>query len=176
MSRETFYQALQPATDIIGANAFDAQLTAALNAAMGPESAAFDALEKAVTAATVDGWVFDGAHKGLKFGRPVKPSPETHNLSVDVVRYRDQKGPYHRHPNGEVCLVLPVDDGAEFDGCQRGWCVYPAGSGHYPEISRGEAIVVYWLPEGAIDFKATPPAADDGAMEEPATTTATGTN
>jgi len=157
MTRERFNAAMKEIADVIGDARFDSALEAKLNEAFPPDGDRFAALEEAVGEAVDDGWVFDGENRGLRYGRPVKPSADMHNLSVDIVKYRDLKGPYHGHPNGEVCLILPTDGPAEFDGRGRGWCVYEAGSGHYPVIDKGEAIVVYLLPAGAIDFKATPP-------------------
>ena len=63
-----------------------------------------------------------------------------------------------RCPTGELDLVLPVDDGAKFDGHGAGWVVYDAESAHYPTVTGGAAFVLYLLPGGAIDFKAKPPA------------------
>jgi hypothetical protein len=71
-------------------------------------------------------------------------------------------GPYHRHPNGEIDAIMPLDDAAEFDGHPAGWVVYGPDSAHYPTVSGGKALVLYLLPDGAIDFKAKPPAEGGG--------------
>ena len=49
-------------------------------------------------------------------------------------------------------MVMPVTDGARFDGVSRGWCVFEPGSDHRPTVTDGEAIVLYMLPEGSIEF------------------------
>jgi hypothetical protein len=73
-------------------------------------------------------------------------------MSIDVVEMDEVVGPHHSHPNGEIDLVIPLDDGAQFDGRGAGWTVYPAGSAHNPTVTGGKALVVYLLPDGAIEF------------------------
>ena len=64
----------------------------------------------------------------------------------------DVVGPHHSHPNGEIDLVMPLDDAAEFDGKGAGWMVYAPGSAHRPTVSKGKALVLYLLPGDAINF------------------------
>lgn len=134
----------------------DQDLAAELNRDFAPGSETFDGLRAASEAGVSEGWLVPNDNNGVLFGRPIKPSPATHGFSVDAVKYRDMKGPFHGHPNGEICVIFPTDGDAKFDGNAAGWCVYEAGSKHYPTITDGEAIVLYLLPDGAIDFKATP--------------------
>ena len=54
-------------------------------------------------------------------------------------------------------MVIPESPAARFDGHGQGWVVYAAGTEHYPIVSDGKAIVLYLLPEGAIDFSLTAP-------------------
>ena len=51
---------------------------------------------------------------------------------------------------------LPVDATATFDGQGAGWVVYGPGSAHSPTVAGGRVLVLYLLPQGAIEF--TPPA------------------
>jgi len=68
--------------------------------------------------------------------------------------------PHHRHPNGEIDLVMPLASGdgvaaggaATFDGQSAGWKVYGPGSAHRPTVRGGRALVLYLLPDGAIEF------------------------
>jgi hypothetical protein len=39
---------------------------------------------------------------GIRYGRVIKPGPETHGFSVDLVEMENVAGPQHRHPNGEI--------------------------------------------------------------------------
>lgn len=73
-------------------------------------------------------------------------------MSVDVVDMDDVVGPHHRHPNGEIDLIMPQRGNALFDGHGAGWLVCPPGSAHHPTVSGGRALVLYLLPEGSIEF------------------------
>ncbi|MCP4199675.1 MAG: DUF4863 family protein, partial [Proteobacteria bacterium] len=53
---------------------------------------------------------------------------------------------------GEICMIMPVTNEALFDGKGRGWCVYEPGSAHHPTVTNGEAVVLYILPNGKIEF------------------------
>jgi hypothetical protein len=65
---------------------------------------------------------------------------------------RDIAGPHHLHPQGEIDLIMPLEDDVTFDGRPAGWCVYPAGSAHSPTVRNGRALVLYLLPQGQIEF------------------------
>ena len=73
-------------------------------------------------------------------------------LSVDVVDLENIVGPHHRHPTGEVCMIMPGTSDALFDGNGRGWCVNEPGSEHRPTVTNGQALVLYMLPQGKIEF------------------------
>jgi len=51
---------------------------------------------------------------------------------------------------------MPLSPSAKFDGRGAGFLVYPAGSAHSPTVTGGKALVLYLLPEGAIEFTRTP--------------------
>jgi hypothetical protein len=65
---------------------------------------------------------------------------------------RDIAGPHHVHPHGEIDLIMPLTEGVTFDGHPAGWCVYRPGTAHRPTVANGEALVLYLLPQGAIEF------------------------
>jgi hypothetical protein len=98
------------------------------------------------------GWMCNREHAGIRYGRVVRPGAATHGFSVDVVDMNDVAGGHHRHPNGEIDLVLPLDGAATFDGHGAGWLVYEPGSAHVPTVAGGRALVLYLLPQGAIEF------------------------
>jgi hypothetical protein len=99
-----------------------------------------------------EGWLCGREQAGIHLGRPIKAGPDSHGFSVDVVEMTDIVGPHHAHPKGEVDMVMPIDETARFDGTARGWKVYAAGSAHSPTVSDGKALVLYLLPDGAIQF------------------------
>jgi hypothetical protein len=105
--------------------------------------------------ATAAGWMCNREHAGIKYGRVIKPGAGTHGFSVDVVDMDESAGGHHRHPNGEIDLVMPLAGDPKFDGHGAGWCVYAAGSAHTPTVAGGRAFVLYLLPQGAIEFTQT---------------------
>lgn len=149
---DTLQALLQPLLDRVAGRDFDRQLAADLRGAFPADGAFFDEVEAACRAAIAAGWMCAQGGNGRRFGRVIAPAPATHQLSVDVVDLTDIVGPHHRHPTGEVCMIMPQTPTARFDGQPRGWCVYPPGSGHRPTVTDGEALVLYLLPDGRIEF------------------------
>jgi hypothetical protein len=152
MNANRFQRLLKPVTDLVSANAVDPVLAEALKRRFPPGGETFDAIESACRDAIAQGWMCTQGGEGRRFGRVVEPCEATAGLSVDVVDLVDIVGPHHRHPTGEICMVMPVTEGARFDGTARGWCVYEPGSEHRPTVTDGEAIVLYMLPGGSIEF------------------------
>jgi hypothetical protein len=89
---------------------------------------------------------------GIKYGRVIKPVEALQGFSVDVVDMENIKGPHHRHPDGEIDMIMPQTGKAKFDGMGAGWKVYKPDSAHYPGVSDGRALVLYLLPAGKIEF------------------------
>ncbi len=148
----SFTGLIQEVTGLIGAAKLDAELDGYLNEKAGPDSALFHALSDACRAGVAEGWLCSREHGGIKFGRIIKPTDATGGFSVDVVEMNDCAGPHHAHPTGEIDMIMPLDAGAEFDERGEGWLVYGPGTAHSPTVRGGKAIVLYLLPDGAIDF------------------------
>lgn len=155
--QEAFADAVELITTRIAGKSIDDDLRSFLNENFPPGGEAFDDLATLCRQGVDEGWLCDREHDGVKFGRVIKPGPETSGFSVDVVLMTDVAGPYHGHPNGEIDMVIPESPAARFDGHGQGWVVYAAGTEHCPIVSDGKAIVLYLLPEGAIDFSLTAP-------------------
>ena len=130
----------------------DASLEAHLNAEHGQGSPMFDAIFDACQSGVKEGWLCNREGGGIRFGRVLKASAATDGFSVDVVDMENIQGPHHAHPNGEIDLIMPLTEGARFDDYPAGWCVHEAGSAHRPTVTDGRALVLYLLPNGAIDF------------------------
>ena len=130
----------------------DDTLAAELNRDHPAGSPTYEAIFAACQAGVAAGWMCQHEGGGIRYGRVIKPSPATHGYSVDVVEMADVVGPHHSHPNGEIDLVMPLQGDARFDGQPAGWKVYGPGSAHKPTVTGGRALVLYLLPEGAIQF------------------------
>ena len=152
MSPQDFEQLIAGVTKQIAGRPLDDALDAWLNATWPNGSPTFAALESACREGVAQGWMCQREAGGLRYGRVLKPLPATHGFSVDVVQMQDLAGPHHTHPHGEIDLIMPTTPGATFDGRPAGWCVYGAGSAHRPTVAHGEALVLYLLPQGAIQF------------------------
>ncbi len=152
MDVDQFRQLIGPLADAVAGRELTADLGDELDRRFPPSGETFRAIEAACQQAIEAGWMCTQGGAGRRFGRVIEPGPQTANLSVDVVDLTDIVGPHHRHPNGEVCMVMPVTPGARFDGKGAGWKVYPSGSAHHPTVTEGRALVLYMLPEGRIEF------------------------
>lgn len=152
MSPDEFERLISGATEQIAGQPLDDALERWLNANWPPGSPTFEALAHACRTGVDEGWLCNREAGGIHYGRIVKPTPRTHAFSVDVVRMEDIAGPHHVHPHGEIDLIMPVSPAATFDGRAAGWCVYGPGSAHRPTVEHGQALVLYLLPQGAIDF------------------------
>jgi hypothetical protein len=152
MTQERFADLVAGVTARIAGRPLDAGLMAELNAAFPPSGETFRGIREACLAGIREGWMCAREAGGIRYGRVVKPGPRTHGFSVDVVDMKDVKGPHHRHPNGEIDMVMPLSEGAEFDGHGEGWLVYGPDTAHHPTVAKGHALVLYLLPEGAIEF------------------------
>jgi hypothetical protein len=125
-----------------------------LNQQHGVNSESYRQLKAACIQGVSEGWLCKYEGGGLKYGRIFKPAGDLHGFSVDVVDMQDVAGPHHVHPEGEIDLIMPITEGALFDGRAAGWMVTPAGSSHSPTVSNGRALVLYLLPQGRIEFTA----------------------
>lgn len=152
MRPEQFRDLMEPVMTAIADGPVDQQLAARLNATFAPSTETFKAIEQACHEAIAAGWMCSQGSGQRRYGRVIAPEPATHGLSVDVVDLTDVVGPHHRHPNGEICMVMPQSLGAEFNGHGAGWAVFEPGSAHHPTVTGGEALVLYLLPGGAIEF------------------------
>lgn len=154
MDAQAFQKLIAGLTAEIAGIPLEAPLEAHLNADYGPGSPLYEAILDACVTGAGAGWMCNREGGGIRYGRVLKPSDATHGFSVDVVDMADIAGPHHSHPHGEIDLIMPLTPDALFDGRPAGWCVYQAGSAHSPTVSRGRALVLYLLPQGAIHFTA----------------------
>ncbi len=152
MSQDDFRRLVSALADQIAGRSLDAALDPWLNQQHGPGSPSYEALRQACVSGVAEGWLCEREGGGIRYGRVFKPADDLQRFSVDVVDMKDIAGPHHVHPQGEIDLIMPMDEGARFDGRSAGWCVYPPGSAHRPTVSGGRALVLYLLPEGQIEF------------------------
>lgn len=152
MNASEFSSLIGRVTEEIGGRPLGPELESYLNARHGPGSRIYADIFNACKEGVRAGWMCNREAGGIRYGRVVKPSDASHGFSVDVVEMADIAGPQHAHPNGEIDLIMPLTRDALFDSRPAGWCVYEPGSAHRPTVTQGRALVLYLLPQGAIDF------------------------
>lgn len=122
-----------------------------LNRRLDPAGADAARLNAELEELLAAGAIADRGEPPVEYGRVTRASEESRGLSIDVVRMTGP-GPRHRHPNGEVNWCVAREGSPTFDGEPPGWVVEPPGSSHVPTVEGGEMLIVYLLPEGAIEF------------------------
>ncbi len=152
MSVEDFKSEVQRLTQAIAGRPLDGELQAFLNSRFPGSGAEFKTIEAMCHKGVAEGWMCQKEHGGVRFGRVFPPTPELGAFSVDVVQMTDVVGPHHRHPEGEIDMVMPITAGACFDATPRGWKVYGPDTAHCPTVTGGTALVLYLLPNGKIEF------------------------
>ena len=152
MSKTTFQALVAQVTSSIAGLPVDGALRDVLAARFPPDGPLFKAIEAACHQAVADGWMCEREHGGIRYGRVIEAGNDLAGFSVDVVHMTDVVGPHHRHPNGEIDLIMSISPAARFDDAPRGWLVYGPDSAHRPTVTGGEALVLYLLPGGEIDF------------------------
>ena len=149
MDIQTFTENINKITAGISGDALNTALAVKLNNLYPPDSQLFIDIQKNCEMGINEGWMCGKEFGGIKFGRVVK---NINGFSVDVVHMEDVVGPHHRHPKGEIDLIMPIKGNAEFDNHGAGWVVYEPGSAHNPTVTNGAALVLYLLPDGEIEF------------------------
>lgn len=152
MTPEQFHELITKVTGHIAGMPLDQRLEAELNRRFPADGEDYSAILDACRSAIAAGWMCEREAGGIRYGRVIKAGEATARFSVDVVDMDNVVGPHHRHPNGEVDLVMPLAGDAKFDGRGAGWLVYGPNSKHSPTVSGGRALVLYLLPQGAIEF------------------------
>lgn len=109
------------------------------------------ALRDALVEAVRDGVICDRGNDAIRYSRLAKASVSTRDHSIDFV-WMTGPGINHRHPKGEVNLCFAVEGEPRFDGHGEGWVVFPPGSAHVPTVEGGRMLIVYFLPEGAVEW------------------------
>ena len=152
MTPQEFRTLVQTVTARIDGAPLDDALERQLNAGFPPDGETFRSLRQACLDGIAAGWMCTQGSGKRKFGRIFEPAPDLAGFSVDVVDIDDLTGNYHRHPTGEIDLIMPLDADATFDARGAGWLVYLPGSGHRPTVKKGRLLVLYLLPQGRIEW------------------------
>lgn len=152
MSQEQFVNLVGAIATSISGKALDTDLESFLNQTYPANGTEFQELKRLCKLGEQDGWLMAHEMDGVKFGRVIKAGNEAGIFSVDVVRMNNVRGPHHIHTTGEIGAIMELNGDPTFDGKSEGWYVYEAGSDHFPTVEGGDAYVLYYLPNGEIEF------------------------
>ncbi len=152
MPEQDFIELVDRIAGSIAGDPLNAELEAKLNRDFSVSSDEFKQLARLCAEGEQEGWLMAREAGGIRYGRAIKPGAISGNFSVDVVRMKDVRGPHHVHTTGEIGAVFPLEGAPRFDGKPEGWYVYGPGSDHHPTVQGGDAYVLYFLPDGAIEF------------------------
>ena len=122
-----------------------------LNERLDPAGPIAAALRERLEKRFEDGEIANRGEAPVRWSRVAKAGEETHGYSIDVV-HMEGAGPRHRHPKGEIDFCMTLGGEARFDGRDSGWVVYGPDSVHTPTVTAGTMLIVYFLPEGAMEF------------------------
>jgi hypothetical protein len=147
------FQALvAPIARFAQGRSLDAALERELNLKFPPDGDPFQRIREACHTGIAAGWMCAEGDAKRRFGRICEAGEAMHGFSIDVVDITDLVGNHHRHPTGEIDMIMPVTPEAKFDGRGAGWLVYAPGTGHRPTVTAGRALILYLLPEGKIEW------------------------
>ena len=152
ITREDLQALLVSVTEYVDERVLDDALEKDLNETFSPADSLFNEIQIVCHSAIKAGWMCKYEAGGIRYGRVIKPSDVLKGFSVDVVDMENIRGPHHRHPKGEIDMVMPLDVDAQFDCKGAGWKVYKADTAHYPTVTNGRVLVLYLLPAGDIEF------------------------
>jgi len=124
---------------------------AALTARFPLDSAEMQELRAAMEAGVAEGSLCHLGEDPVRYSRLFKATEDSLEFSADAV-LMSAPGPRHLHPEGEIDLCFALDGNPRFDGNPAGWTVYGPGSQHIPTVAGGTMLILYLLPQGAIEF------------------------
>jgi hypothetical protein len=133
--------------DLSNPEAAEAELERRLSAAGDAALALNGRLQELLDA----GSIADRGEPPVRWSRVAKATEETERFSIDAV-HMSGPGPRHRHPAGEIDYCIALEGEPTFDGRPPGWVVLPPDSVHVPTVSGGTMLIVYLLPDGAMEF------------------------
>ena len=116
MTPVDFRNLVVPVTRFARGRPLDAALQRELDLAFSPDSETFRKITEACHAGIAAGWLCEQGDAKRRFGRVFEADPVTHGFSIDVVDITDLVGNHHRHPTGEIDMIMPVTPAAKFDG------------------------------------------------------------
>jgi hypothetical protein len=132
-----------------------AELESRLADQFPPDGDTVRAIGALVRVGVRDGWLCDRGPESARFSRIAKPSQNAHGLSIDCVSMIGTAID-HTHPNGEITIGFAAE-GADpevvrFEDRPAGWVFLGPGTRHRPQVDGGRMNLIYFLPDGAVQW------------------------
>lgn len=118
---------------------------------LDPAGALARGLQSELEQLLAQGRIAERGELPVKWGRVAKAGPDTSGFSIDVV-LMNGAGPAHRHPQGEINYCIALEGQPRFEGQPPGWVVLRPDSTHVPTVEGGTMLIVYLLPQGAVEW------------------------
>ncbi|NWA45683.1 DUF4863 family protein [Pseudomonas gingeri] len=136
----------------------DEQLEIELNQRFGATSEVYSELLRLLRVGIEEGWACYAEIDGPDYrrGQLAKSTENANGYSVETGMLKNVLGNYHLHPQGEINMIGPEDDGATFCGNGAGWKVFAPGSQHFPTVKGGKVTMLFFLPGGEIEYMDPP--------------------
>jgi 2-hydroxylaminobenzoate mutase len=145
---------LEQLVAFIGDSPLDEELEKRLNQDYGPKTARFQEMKQLLRSGIDENWacyqVIDGAD--YRRGRLGVTADGVHDFVIESARLKDVKGKYHKHPQGEINMIQPLDPQSRFCDTGEGWKVFAPGTSHYPTVTGGACTFIFLLPKGEIEY------------------------
>lgn len=110
-------------------------------------------LQAAFAEGVTAGWLCNREGGGARFSRVAKAGPASGGFSIDAVQLSGP-GVWHRHTKGEIDLCFAAGgDAPTFENFPAGWVVFAPGSDHVPTVRDGTMNILYFLPDGAVEWQ-----------------------
>ena len=154
-NKQELLRALQPILEFLEGKEFTPELERELQERFPLESAHMQRVKINCMEGLKYDWLCPREGDKLRYGRLAKSSETINHIGIDTVEMNDVV-PGHTHPLGEVDHCFAVQGKPLFDGNPEGWTVYGKNSWHIPTVTDGTMAILYFLPQGAIQFKAKP--------------------
>jgi hypothetical protein len=131
------------------------ELEEALTRGFPPDCERVRAIGAEIERGIADGWLCDRGEPHARFSRLAKPTDRTAGLSIDVVSMTGD-AVEHTHPRGEVTIGFAAaghdPSAVRFEGRPPGWVFLRPGSRHVPRVDGGRMHLMYFLPDGAVEW------------------------
>lgn len=152
MSNETMIEALGPVlAHLKTLDLSDPEAAReSLNQLFPPDGPTFAALGTLAQQGVQQGWLCTREGGPSKFSRVAKPD-KGNGFSIDAVLLWGE-GPRHKHLKGEINCMFALEGEPKFCGFEPGWAVFAPGSAHVPSVQGGKMLILYMLPDGAVEW------------------------